>query len=239
MGENKYGQLGRRDLSLLKQEDTNDDENVPFGDGLPHLVDGVLGQKGSGCVDVSCGWSHTVASVVGTPATSDAPLQESSSYYHLYGWGRNDKGQLGIGTQISVKLEDEDLLASNKSSHTSVLWSPKLLYECTPTGRKITTASCGAESTSIVDEDCTIWGCGWNEHGNVGIGSLTDRVDVLTAAVGAKLLVGPIPAQPKNLTNDGAFVRVGAAKVAVAVMPSKKVLLASGGAHLLASWIET
>lgn len=74
-GENKYGQLGR-DISDRKF------------DGTPQLVEGALGEKGSNCFDLDCGWSHTVVH------TTDG----------VYGCGRNDKGQLGTGRRENLTV---------------------------------------------------------------------------------------------------------------------------------------
>ena len=85
---------------------------------------------------------------------------------YFYGMGRNDKGQLGTGT-------GEPLL------------SPERLFH----GKNLRSAACGSESTIAVDGKGTIWGCGWNEHGNLATQCQEDKLD-LAMSVGAKV-VGP------------------------------------------------
>ena len=73
---------------------------------------------------------------------------------------------------------------------------------------------CGSESTIVVNEDGKIWGCGWNEHGNLGQASCDENIHQLTAAKGASLMKPPRDAEEDHDDNE--------------------VLLAAGGAHLLA-----
>lgn len=138
-GENKYGQLGR------------DIEDRKF-DEVPGLVEGALGEKGSGCFAIDCGWSHLVAS------TPDA----------LFGWGRNDKGQLGTGSKENIS-------------------APAPIFQNFKTIRSI---ACGSESTMVLDESGIISGCGWNEHGNLAVGDDSDRLE-LKATVGARIVAPP------------------------------------------------
>lgn len=126
--KNKYNQLGRQsDTSSKKTE--------------PQLVDGILGQKNSGCIEINCGWSHCVALVKN---------EDSSDSYSLYGWGRNDKGQLGIKQ-------------SNKSGRNDMVNSPTKIFDTV----NICSVSCGSECTMLVDKNKDLWACGWNEHNNI------------------------------------------------------------------------
>ena len=161
MGEKKYGQLGR----------LTSDKTSPSA----QLVQGFLGEKGSGCFDISCGWSHCVA----------ATRKDDSVV--LFGWGRNDKGQLGLGVAGDV-------------------FSPSPL----PKTPSISSLSCGSESTMVVDTSGRLWGCGWNEHGNLGTADDNDSL-TLQPVTGARI-VAPLP-------SDG----------------TGDTLLAAGGAHVLAT----
>ena len=144
-GENKHGQLGR----------SIDDRKF---DGVPRLVEGALGEKGSGCFDIDSGWSHTIARVVPS-------LGQSAS---IYGWGRNDKGQLGTGSAEAVAL-------------------PRVLFEDVD---GIQSMSCGSEYTVLVNGAGTILGCGWNEHGNLSVGDNMDSLD-LKSIKGARIVAPP------------------------------------------------
>lgn len=138
VGDNKYGQLGR-----ATKEKTS---------ASPQLVEGSLGEKGSGCFGIDCGWSHAVAAV------------KQDDKVSLFGWGRNDKGQLGLGVTGNVA-------------------TPTIL----PTISSIVSFSCGSESTVIADHQNKVWGCGWNEHGNLGTGDDKDRLE-FRPAVGARVV---------------------------------------------------
>jgi alpha-tubulin suppressor-like RCC1 family protein len=61
----------------------------------------------------------------------------------------------------------------------------------------------------FVDRCGKLWGCGWNEHGNLVTGNDADSL-ILTPATGAQIVAPP----PSDGTRD--------------------VLVASGGAHVLA-----
>jgi alpha-tubulin suppressor-like RCC1 family protein len=66
MGENNFSQLGRSPKEAEERRWHT-----------PHLVQGPLGEKGSGCIRILCGWSHTLAVV-----------SDSSSSIQVLGWGR-------------------------------------------------------------------------------------------------------------------------------------------------------
>lgn len=168
MGNNKYGQLGRKEASKKGAAQI-----------VPYLVDGPLGEEGSGCVDIGCGWSHNIALV----------KDEASSSTRLFGWGRNDKGQL----------------ASN--SYENIFY-PQLLHKEVD-GNPIETFDCGSESTIVLDVEGNIYQTGWNEHGNLGIGTNRDVCE-FTEVIGAKVSAPP--------PSDG----------------RGKTLIAAGGAHCLA-----
>jgi len=66
----------------------------------------------------------------------------------------------------------------------------------------------------VVDEDGKIWGCGWNEHGNLGNSNADENIYQLTAATGARLMKPPHGTESEH---EGA-----------------EFLIAAGGAHFLA-----
>lgn len=162
LGENKYGQLGRSiDGKKFDSTPTMVEDMPPF-------------PKGSK-VRVECGWSHTVVQ-------AQAPTGESI----VYGWGRNDKGQMGLGTRENV------------------LSPMRILSAC-----DVSMIACGSECTMAVDNDNRIWGCGWNEHGNLATHDTDDQL---------------IPGLTK-----------GARAVAPPGLQDGSVTIAVGGAHYLAA----
>lgn len=165
MGDNKYGQLGRPTTGSNK--------------AVPELVAGQLGRKGSGCFDISCGWSHCMALV------TKGILRKND----LYGWGRNDKGQLGFNDK-------------NSNMKGSVVTQPHQL-DIGNDDDRILKFSCGAESSVVLlnnDNNAagTLWACGWNEHGNLSTGD-TDDVLEWKHIVGTKISSGPSYSSNENV----------------------------------------
>jgi alpha-tubulin suppressor-like RCC1 family protein len=193
VGDNKYGQLGR------------DGKGETLSMTEPQLVDGPLGQVGSGCCAIYSGWSHIIA------ITCDADDRETG--VKLYGWGRNDKGQLGTGTQ------------STHQTHVfvpHVLEPPLLNTGSIPSCKKevensIHAACCGAESSHVIDAYGSMYSTGWNEHGNLAIGQISDDGNSedhyfmnWTVTTGADVIAPPPP-------------KLG----------RRRKIFAAGGAHLI------
>jgi len=183
LGDNKYGQLGHYvDPTLSNAE--------------PQLVEGPLGRVDSGCFAICSGWFDILA------VTRD----KDSGEVTLYGWGRNDKGQLGvISTQGHVLVPRVlKLSLASKRTPTDI--------DSNEGAISIQSARCGAESSHVLDMDDNLFSTGWNEHGNLAIG-----------------LEGVICSDycPSWMATSG--VRV------VAPPPSKseRMLFAAGGAHMI------
>ena len=138
LGGNKYGQLGRKSADY-SASNTNTE---------PQLVQGPLGRVDSGCYAIHCGWSHILAL---------CRENDSEACSTLYGWGRNDKGQLG--TMPSAQQQQTHITTPQVLKHESL---------------SIQAACCGAESSHILDIDGNIHSTGWNEHGNLAIGRTHD-----------------------------------------------------------------
>lgn len=189
-GDNKYGQLGRPVKNDGCQPKDTKSSNF---DPIPALVDGMLGKdhcdNGSKCIAISSGWSHLVAQVW------DSSTQETS----FYGWGRSDKGQLACKDKAVTFPREMDHQILKKTIDMSV--------------------SCGSESTYFWNARAkTAYGCGWNEHGNLGVGNGTDEAAAaedtkdITELANIKTIVSP-----PTYSQD------------------RWLLLAGGGAHLLAA----
>jgi len=179
--DNKYSQLGRREELVM------DKGKKEQGLLRPMLVDGALGQKGSGCVDIDCGWSHNIAIV-------EADGEGQNNGITVYGWGRNDKAQLG--TIVDGKV---------------IVDAPQLLH--TLIGSKaIHNVCCGGESIMGLNKDGYIYGCGWNEHGNLSTGNAND-IQKFTEIEGVHRICTPPPHDGKSM--------------------EKNIIMAAGGAHFL------
>lgn len=122
-GDNKFKQLGK---SLNSRSSS-----------IPILVHGPWEAEEPCSLRLRSGWSHTIV---------------VSGDKMVYGWGRNDKGQLG----------------TNSNEHVD---EPRLLFADVD----IVDVQCASESTVVIDTSENIWACGWNEHGNLGSGDNKDK----------------------------------------------------------------
>ena len=177
-GENKYGQLGRPIDGKF--------------DPAPALVD--LNISKDATVYLSCGWSHNVirVEVMGESKDGDEISSRSNVFY---GWGRNDKGQLGTGDKSTVT-------------------TPQTIFDGTA-NKLLQDVACSSESTIVIDTKGKIYGCGWNEHGNLGTGNVDDQL-VLHPTIGEKVVGPPTP-----------------------TLKTPEIAIAAGGAHFLAMVVET
>lgn len=169
MGDNKYGQLGHLSSTLSYHE--------------PKLVDGPLGQIDSGCFSIYTGWSHIIALT-----------RDDEGIVSVYGWGRNDKGQLGMNT-----VDD-------------YIFVPRAIDLLINNDIVVQAACCGAESSHIRDINGNIYSTGWNEHGNLAIGNIGEVSDREYST--------------KWVVSSGS---------SVVASPSDVILIAAGGAHLIAT----
>jgi len=161
MGDNKYGQLGRSNTS---------------NHAVPELVSGPLGLPNSGCVQIESGWSHSIAIVKKEESNRETGIS-------LFGWGRNDKGQLGYKSTEKFVNEPQQLKPNNGDI-------------------EVTSVCCGAESSLIVDADEKIYCCGWNEHGNLAFES-SDSCFTWRPATGVKVVGPPTMRNIKLLAASG------------------------------------
>jgi alpha-tubulin suppressor-like RCC1 family protein len=175
--DSKYGQLGRQDGTTTAKYSNDLDEQQP------QLVHGPWENDNALVSEISCGWSHTVI-LAKRKQYANAPNDDDDSPTFVYGWGRNDKGQLGTGATENVHTPIR-LFESfqNEQPHQQQQEQPHKVLS-------IQSISCGSEFTVVVvlveERDSNhpnnknsngrkngqqqVWSCGWNEHGNLGIG---------------------------------------------------------------------
>jgi alpha-tubulin suppressor-like RCC1 family protein len=117
--------------------------------GVPNKV--LLGERRR-AISVSAGWCHA------------AVLCEGGA---VVAWGRNDKGQLGLGHN------------ENKMGPSLVKWGG---------GEGVAAqVRCAPENTVILTDDGRVLGTGWGEHGNLGTGDCEDRNEFVEAVVEASI----------------------------------------------------
>ncbi|KAI3990988.1 hypothetical protein MKX01_026172 [Papaver californicum] len=104
---------------------------------------------------IACGDSHCLA------VTMHGEVQS---------WGRNQNGQLGLGTT-------EDSLVPQKVQAFQ--------------GISVKMVAAGAEHTAAVTEDGELFGWGWGRYGNLGLGDRNDRLvpQKVTAVYGQKMVL--------------------------------------------------
>ena len=169
-GKNDYGQLGLGDTNNRNTftEITTDTDNVK---------------------SVYCGNTHTLI------------LENDGT---LWGCGYNEFGQLGLGdnnnrttfTQITTNTDDiKEIYCS--AAHTFILKNDGTLWGCgnnqygqlglgdtanrttftqiTTNANNIKEIYCGTYHTLILENDGTLWGCGRNDYGQLGLGDNNNR----------------------------------------------------------------
>ena len=221
-GRNYYGRLGlgdQSDRTTFTQITTNTDNIKSVYCGQSHTIilknDGTLwgcgynsnGQLGLGDTNdrtiltqittntdniksICCGDSHTII------------LKNDGT---LWGCGRNEAGQLGLGDTnnraIFTKIIDDVKSVNCGSHHTIILKNDGTLWGCgynehsrlglgdttnkttftqiTTNTDNIKSVHCGGPHTFILKNDGTLWGCGWNGHGQLGLGN-TNNIALFT-----------------------------------------------------------
>ena len=81
----------------------------------------------------------------------------------LLGCGRNAEGQLGLGD------------TTNRTTFTQV----------TTNTDNIKSVCCGYDHTFILKNDNTLWGCGGNQYGQLGLGNTTNRTTITQVTTNA------------------------------------------------------
>eukprot|EP01032_Pedospumella_encystans_P011831 gene11831-13728_t len=112
---------------------------------------------------VTCGWSHVV--LRGLSASMDRKLE-------FYAWGKQNLAQFPSTKHAETLSEENNMRAEENSTELTVsaVLTPRPLAPL-PQGHSIAEVWCGSEFTIAADEAGGLWACGWNEHGNCGVGS--------------------------------------------------------------------
>ena len=168
-GRNNYGQLGLGggDRYTFTQVTTNADDIKSVYCGAYHTFilknDGTLwscGRNDYGQLGLGDGNNRTTFTQITTNA-DDIKSVYCSAYHTLilkndgtlWGCGYNDYGQLGLGD------------FNNRTTFTQITTNVNDIKEI----------YCGWRHTFILKNDGTLWGCGYNQYGNLGLGNTTNR----------------------------------------------------------------
>ena len=90
----------------------------------------------------------------------------------FYAWGKQNLAQFPSAEPVEPLSEGNYMQAEGNSTELtmSTVLTPRPLAPL-PQGHSIAEAWCGSEFTLAADEAGGLWACGWNEHGNCGVGS--------------------------------------------------------------------
>ena len=220
-GNNQYGQLGLGDTtnrSTFTQITTNSDNVKSVYHGQYHTIilknDDTLWSCGNNQYG-QLGLGDTTNRTTFTKITTNInDIKEIyCGDYHtfilkndgtLWSTGYNEYGQLGLGdatnrttfTQITTNTDNIKSVYCGRK-HTIILKNDGTLWGCGYNGEgslglgdttnrniftQITTNTdnikevyCGWCHTLILKNDGTLWGCGYNEYGQLGLGDITNR----------------------------------------------------------------
>ena len=220
-GCNDYGQLGLRDTNsrtTFTQVTANADNIKSVCCGGEYTVilknDGTLwgtGHNGNGQLGLGDTTNRTTFTQVTTNADNIKSVYCGNDYTFIlendgtsWGCGKNDYGQLGLGdtnhrttfTQVTTNANDIKEIYCGYD-YTLILKNDGTLWSC---GRntdgqlglgdtnsrtiftQITTNAddvkeiyCGGDHTFILKNDGTLWSCGNNQFGQLGLGDTTNR----------------------------------------------------------------
>lgn len=195
-GSNSFGQLG---LGLSQQQSTSTLLTLPINKPVKQISAGynytlVLCEDGSvyafgvntfGQLGLGHNQDAFIPSLVSLP-TSAKPKQIATKWSHsiilcedgsVYAFGKNDFGQLGLG-------------------HTQDGSTPKLL--ALPKDKEPIQIALGGDHTIILCKDLSIFVCGLNASGQLGLGHTENEAT-------PKLLSLPINKQPKQIAASGDY----------------------------------
>ena len=221
-GKNDYGQLGLGDTTnrstfTLIGINTNDIKSVYCGGNYTIILknDGTLwgcGRNDYGQLGLGDTANRSTFTIIGVNTNNVKSI--CCGYYHTFMLkndstlcvcGRNDYGQLGLGqnttykttfTQITTNTNDIESVYCGYY-YTLILKNDGTLWSCGDNGfgqlglgdtdhrytfvqiitntNNIKSIYCGSSYILILKNDGTLWGCGWNVRGPLGLGDTNSR----------------------------------------------------------------
>ena len=221
-GKNSYGQLGlgdtnNRNIFTQITTNTNNIKSICCGDGHTIILknDGTLwgcGYNYYGALGLGDANNRTTFTQITTNVNDIKSVYCGSRQTFilkndgtLWGTGYNGNGELGLGdtnnrttfTQITTNANNVKLISCGYY-HTCILKNDGTLWGCgenaygqlglgQTTGSKTTftqittntnnikSVNCGGRFTLILKNDGTLWTCGHNGYGQLGLGDTSDR----------------------------------------------------------------
>ena len=227
-GQNDYGQLGLGDTTnraIFAQVTTNvnnDVKQVACGDAHTFIL------KNDGSV-WSCGYNYNGQLGLGTSGSSNnkttftqvttninndvKQIACGNSYVFIlkndgsvWSCGFNNRGQLGLNntnnkttfTQVTTNINNDVKQIDCGTSHTAILKNDGSVWSCgynqygtlglnnttdkytftqvtTNINNDVKQISCIANEIIILKNDGSVWGCGYNNYGQLGLGDTTKR----------------------------------------------------------------
>lgn len=141
-GENRFGQCGV-DPATVKPI-TRPNSSKAAKDIIPVPQKVILPTSAAEMTKIRTGWNFSLVFVDGAPQ-------------RVYLFGRNNYGQLGLGTTSPLE------------------WTPielDLAFLCKDSLLQV---ECGSEHTLLLSRASKVYSFGWNDHGQLGHGDETDR----------------------------------------------------------------
>lgn len=137
-------------------------------------------------VSVSAGWDFTMA------------IKTDGS---LWAWGVNDEGQLGDGTTTIIKRDWDygDVTVENNDKYEPIKVMDNVAY-----------VSTGLKYAVVVKTDGSLWAWGWNDYGQLGDGTTTNKNTPVKIMDGVKLPSNavapkPVPTPAPTLAQNSAI----------------------------------
>ena len=230
-GYNYYGNLGLGDIAdrkIFTKVTTNADNIKQVYCGYSHTFilknDGTLwgtGNNYSGQLGLGDGHDRYAFTQITTNTDNIKEVYCGGSYTiilkndgTLWGCGANGSGQLGLGdttnrttfTQVTTNADNIKSVCCG-SSHTLILKNDGTVWGCghngygelglgnntnkntftqaTTNADDIKSIYCGGSHTFMLKNDSTLWGCGYNYNGQLGLGDSDDRYTFTEIATNA------------------------------------------------------
>ena len=200
-GSNSLGELGigigAGESSSSSSSSASARSSTKFSRPVPVRLPDAFNSSSSSIRRVSCGWSHNIV---------------LSSSGELFGWGRADFGALatkptGTDAAAGVNAGEGGGGGSKSSKSVPLPVSISLPASLAAEPSLALDVACGSEHTVLLTAT-DVFVCGWNEHGNLGLGHNRDRNDEDTFAF------TPIPQLhldepiPRRVVTGGAAVMI-------------------------------